>query len=255
MCTRQWSMRSASVAVACFAKHDERHDRFSPFVVGHSNPPRPLRQRRAGRGEILHLDGGDVLTSGDDHVLLPVRYDGEGTLLTATVAGVEPASLSALVRTPRAAPSTRRRRGSSVREPHRPRRWPCARRPRGHQPAEQLRTRTGVQIVPLRGGTIDGEERRCLGEPVDLNELPPPARSPPVRRSSTAAARRPPRCAPCPGQAPCGRPRPEPPPHSRWRPPRRPHNIVTPWRSMRARISSPSTLRRTMWRPPMPVTA
>ena len=34
-----------------------------------------------------------------------------------------------------------------------------------------------------------------------------------------------------------------------------PHSSVTPWRSMRRRISAPSTLRMMMWRPPMPVTA
>ena len=34
-----------------------------------------------------------------------------------------------------------------------------------------------------------------------------------------------------------------------------PHSSVTPWRSTRRRISAPSTLRRMMWRPPIPVTA
>ena len=34
-----------------------------------------------------------------------------------------------------------------------------------------------------------------------------------------------------------------------------PQSRVTPWCSMRDRISSPSTLRSTTWPPPMPVTA
>ncbi|CAB5016295.1 unannotated protein [freshwater metagenome] len=33
-----------------------------------------------------------------------------------------------------------------------------------------------------------------------------------------------------------------------------PHINVTPWSRTRRRISAPSTLRSTMWRPPMPVT-
>ena len=139
----------------------------------------------------------DVLAARDDHVLLAVR-DREVVLVVdaAAVAGVEPAvadrvgGLLGLL--PVARPSPR-----CWRPAPRPRRRCESRTPNAGAPARpsfcaRCRRR---EVVVLGAAPVHREQRRRLGEPVDLDELPTRARSRPVRSCGSAAARRPRRCA------------------------------------------------------------
>ena len=165
-------MSSASVASAP-GEHDERLDGLAPLLVGHADDGR-LGDGRVLEQAVLDLDRRDVLAARDDHVLLAVG-DRAGS--------------------PRRRAGRRRRCGTSRRR--RPRRWPRAgpssrRRRRcrgpGPRPSSSMRTRTpsaggagpaelprplgGRQGVPLRPAAVDRQQRRRLGEAVDLHELP-----------------------------------------------------------------------------------
>src|SRR5437660_2608101 len=71
-------------------QHDQRLDRLAPFLVGDADH-RGLGHGRMLIEAVLHLDRGDVLAAGDDHVLLPVGDHDVGIFGVAAVAGVEPA--------------------------------------------------------------------------------------------------------------------------------------------------------------------
>ena len=182
-------MRSRSVAVAPGAQHDERLDRLAPLLVGHADH-RDLGHRGVLEQAVLDLDRRHVLAAGDDDVLLPVgdrdvrRPRGTRRRPCGTSRPGSPSP------SPPAGSSSPRTRGSSARTPRPRRPRACARPPPG-TPARLRRCArsAGVEPVPLRGRAVDGEQRRRLGEPVDLDELPARARSRCARSSSTAAAR------------------------------------------------------------------
>src|SRR5262245_28018132 len=152
-------------------QHDQRLDRLAPLLVGHTDHG-GLGYRRVLVEAVLDLDGRDVLTTGDDHVLLPVGDHGVSVLGVAAVAGVEPAvddGLDGLIRlVPVALEDVVGAREDLAvlvdGHAHADRRHARARKAPG-----SLRA---VQPVPFLGRAIDREQGRGLGEAVDLDELP-----------------------------------------------------------------------------------
>ena len=182
-----------------------------------------------------------------------MRYDSSS--IDAAVAGVEPAVDDGLRRLLRLVPVARPSRRCCGPAPRPRRRRRSARR--GPVRRSRLRRRArsaGVRSSYSARRAVHGEQRRGLGEAVDLDELPAqlglhPLDGPGRRRR---AGHHHPDCAPRPGWD-----RPSVAAASRIMATTAgaPHSSVTPCRSTRRRISAPSTLRRMMWRPPMPVTA
>ena len=168
----QCAMISASVA------HAPSASTTSALTVSpHLSSGTPMTATSATAGwrkmNVLDLDRGDVLGAGDDHVLLPVR-DREMALAVepAAVAGVEPATLQGLGTGVRVVPVTREDdvgagedlAGVGGREPD---------AQRGRARAAQLRgALDGRQGVVGRPGAVERQQRRGLGQAVDLQELP-----------------------------------------------------------------------------------
>ena len=144
------------------------------FSLGHADH-RDLGDGRVREEHVLDLDRGDVLAAGDDDVLLAVA-DREVAVVAdhAAVAGVEPAVDERLLASPRAAPSSPRGSRWSAPAPRRLGRRCCRRTPIAGAPARTSLARAllGRQVVPLGAAAVDGQQRRGLGEAVDLDELP-----------------------------------------------------------------------------------
>ena len=143
---------------------------------------------------------------GDDDVLLAVRDHRVGAVEIAAVAGVEPPALERLAGLLRLLPVAgehvvRLRQHLAVGvdvDPHADRRHPG--------PAQQLRALRRLERVPFGRRPVDRQQRRRLGEPVDLDELPPELGLDPLdrlrrrRRAGHDHAHR-----PAPGHRPPGR--------------------------------------------------
>ena len=151
---------------------DERGDHLAPLVVGDADDG-DLGDGRVAEDGVLHLDRGDVLAAGDDHVLLAVG-DGQVAAVVdrAAVAGVEPAAVQRLGRGVRVLPVAgedgvalrQHLAGLAGLQPD------AQRRHAG--PGQLLRPLLRLEVVELRARPVDGEQRRGLGEAVDLVELP-----------------------------------------------------------------------------------
>src|SRR5579872_2689155 len=154
------------------AQDDEGEHGLAPLLVGHADDGR-LGDRRVHVEGVLHLDGGDVLPTRDDHVLLAVRDDEERAVHLASVARVEPAvdedggGLLGLVPVPGEDVVRARQHLSLFVDPN------GDANGRETRPGELARPLGEVERIPLRRGAVDREQRRRLGEPVDLDELPP----------------------------------------------------------------------------------
>src|SRR6267142_4063407 len=158
-------------ATGARAQDHERLDRLAPLLVGHADH-RDLGHRLMLEEAVLDLDGRDVLAAGDDHVLLPIADRDEGVVGVAAVTGMEPAvddglgGLLGLV--PVALEDVVGAREHLALRVHA--------HPHAHRgyagAAEPLRALDRIEPVPLRGGPVDGEQGRGLGETVDLDELP-----------------------------------------------------------------------------------
>src|SRR5690348_1956876 len=150
----------------------ERLDRLAPLLVGDADDG-DLGDVGMGEDDVLDLDRGDVLAAGDDHVLFAV-LDGQIAIGSdeAAVAGVEPAALQAsrgLLGLLPVALEDHVGAGQDLAlavhvEGDADRRLAGAHQVRG--------ALLGGDLVPFAAGAVDGQQRRGLGEAVDLHELP-----------------------------------------------------------------------------------
>ena len=153
-------------------QHHQRLDRLSPALARNADDGH-LRHRRVLVETVLDLDRADIFPAGDDHVLLPVGDDHVAVRVAS-----RPGRRCGTSRPPGpgptrpAAPSIPRRRDWSG--PGSRRRRPCgsARRAPAPRPATAAGLARTVEAVPLGPGPVDGQQRRRLGQPVDLDELP-----------------------------------------------------------------------------------
>src|SRR5882672_5312618 len=153
------------------AQDHEGLDRLAPLLVRDPDD-RDLGHRGMLEQAVLDLDGRHVLAPRDDHVLLAVADRDERVVGVAAVAGVEPAvhdglgRLLGLVPVPLEDVVGASEHLALGVHTH-------AHTHRGHaRPAQALRALDRIEPVPLGGGPVDGQERRGLGEAVDLDELP-----------------------------------------------------------------------------------
>ena len=153
-------------------EHHEGLDRLAPFLVGHADH-RDLGHRRVRAKRVLDLDRRDILAAGDDHILLAIG-DGDVAVAVhrAAVASVEPTVLDrgfgCLGRLPVAIEhdiAARDDFSAGLNANLHADGWST-------RATELLRTLVGGKRVPLSARAVEGEERRCLGEPVELDELP-----------------------------------------------------------------------------------
>ena len=167
------SITCSSVSSLPVGRHHQGDDHLAPGVVGDADH-RHLGHAVEREDGVLHLDGRDVLPSGDDHVLLPVE-DAEVPLVVdePAVAGVEPSALEGRRRSPRAGASTPAitvlLRASTSPSSSTRSSVPDRRRPGPHQLAGPVGRGGSSHSERWR---LIGQQGRRLGQAVDLDELP-----------------------------------------------------------------------------------